>query len=461
MESRSEPSAGLEQIVRFAANVRFDDIPRAVIDRTKAMLLDTVAVMLAGSSAPGIDPLVQEFIEWGGVGESTIAGYAGKIPAPNAAFVNAAMVHALDYDDAHDDAQLHANVCVVPAVLALAEAKRISGRELLVAQVVGLEIACRLSLAGQPGMNPGWLPTTVFGCFGAALSAARVYALLPEQMRHAMGIAYSHAGGNRQGLLDGALSKRIQPGIYAKAGVVSASLAKRGITGARHILDGFYGLYPLFVGPNVDLSDLTKDLGGRFELMNIGLKAYPCCRATHRPIDGALALAKEGDWAPNRIAKVRVSLSSEIEYQLVGAPLLFGENIQVNAQFSVQYAVACALLRRRVSIDDFGEARILEPDVLDLARRVDVALDTAKDVSVTVELADGQTFRKSVGHVSGHARNPLSADQRLHKVADCLAHARVPQGDGAAARLAHSVEQLDQMNEVSSLIASFGGVPIT
>lgn len=442
-----------EQLAKFASGLRYEELPGEVVARAKMLLQDTVAVACAGVNEPGIRQLMEEVREWGGVGQSSIVGCPDKVPAPNAAFVNGAMGHALDFDDIHDEAHMHVNICVVPALLAMSEAMHISGREFLAAYVVGLEIASRLALAGRPHMSAGWLPTTVFGCFGAASAVGRILALSPGMMRHAFGIAYSHAGGNRQGLLDGALTKRIQPGIYAKAGLVSARLAKRGVTGAHNALDGAYGLYPLLVG-KYDLSRVAASLGDRFEMMNIGLKLYPSCRSTHRPVDCALELACELGGEVGEIDEVVVTLNSPMELQLVGGDFLPGKSTQVNAQFSVKYAVAVALLRKKVLIRDFLEEAIRDPDVAALAHRVRVALDTDRDVSVDIKLADGRSLGRSAAYSSGHPAKPMSENQLFQKVVDCLRHGRIGDADARANRLVQDVSRIERTNDVAEFVAS-------
>lgn len=444
----------LGALIDFAAGIRYDDVPSEVIHLAKTFLLDTLAVTLAGSSAPGVLPVIEQVREWGGAEQSSIAVFGDRVPAVHAALANAVMGHARDFDDTHDGAGFHANICVVPALLAAAEMRGgVSGPELLTAHVVGLEVGCRMAVAAGPGIKHGWLPTTLFGCFGATAAVARVLGLGAADMRHAFGIAYSHAGGNRQGLLDGALTKRIQPGLYAKAAVLSASLARRGISGARDVLDGRYGLYPLYVDRGYRLEAITDALGTRFEMAEVGLKPYPCCRATHEAIDAALDLVREERLDPTRVADVTVSVATRDVLNLVGQPLTLRDSIQVDAQFSLQYTVAAALRRGAIGLADFEDAAIRDPGVLALARRVSVDVGEPGGVTVDVRMTDGRVLSRRVEVAHGHPSRPMTRDELADKCVRCAEQAAVKLPPDRVTSLVETVSALERVDDASHLAA--------
>src|SRR5688572_13887048 len=210
-EARSDP---LGRLVAWIAATRYEDLPAEAINASKTYLLNTAAAMLAGSSAPGAPEVVAQVREWGGRPESTVVVHGFKAPAPLAALANGVMAHAMDFDDTQVGTGLHANVSIVPALIAAAEtAPTVSGRDVLLAHVLGLELACRMTLAATNRASHPWLTTTLFGVFGAAAAAGKILGLDEARLRHAVGIVYSSAGGNRQGLLDGTLIQRVQPGI--------------------------------------------------------------------------------------------------------------------------------------------------------------------------------------------------------------------------------------------------------
>ena len=176
--------------------------------------------------------------------QSTVLAYGDKLPAPNAAQVNATMAHCLDFDDVHEDAIMHPGVVAIPTALAMAEyvagtgGRPVSGKDFIAAIVVGTDFICRLGLATRPGESIhqyGWHLTTLFGYMTAAGIAARMLGLDEAGITNAIGIGYHQSSGNGQCVKDGVLTKRLGPGMAVRGGIASAMLAKRGVTGARDV----------------------------------------------------------------------------------------------------------------------------------------------------------------------------------------------------------------------------------
>ena len=201
------------------------------------------------------------------------------------------MGHALDFDDTLDTGgSIHPGVSVLGAVLSISDSLgNVTGTELLLAVALGLDVSCRIALAST--VDRGWHRTAAMGVFGAAAAAAagKLLRLRPEQMLAGFGIAYSQAAGNRQCILDGALSKRLQAGQAASAGVFAAVLAQTGFTGARNIFDGRFGFFELYQPNGADPSVLLRDLGTAYRGEALSYKPYPCGRPLHAAIDAALA----------------------------------------------------------------------------------------------------------------------------------------------------------------------------
>ena len=177
-------------LVANAAKTQYGDLPSDVVEVTKKFVLDTLGTAIAGSSAPGCGDTVEVIKDWGGRKESTVLVYGGKVIAPHAAFVNSMMVQALDLDDVHEEALLHANVAVLPAALAMAERRgNVSGEDLIAAVVVGVDVACRVGLGVIGPLS--WLITCVAGYFGAAIAAGKILGLDESKLHNAIGIVYS------------------------------------------------------------------------------------------------------------------------------------------------------------------------------------------------------------------------------------------------------------------------------
>ncbi len=232
----------------FVANfrdVRYEDLPPEVVKVTKDQVLDFFGVALGGSSEAGVAEMRDMVLEWGGAPQSSILRWGDRVPAPNAAQVNATMAHSLDFDDVHEDAIMHPGVVAIPTALAVSEyVGGVSGREFITSVALGTDFICRLGLATRPGENIhayGWHLTTLYGYMTAAAVAARLLGLGEDGLTSAIGIGYHQSSGNGQCVKDGALTKRMGPGMAVRGGIASALMAGRGITGARNCLEGKAG----------------------------------------------------------------------------------------------------------------------------------------------------------------------------------------------------------------------------
>lgn len=404
-------------------------LPARVIDVTKRFILDTLAVMAAGSRLPGCGEVVSYVGQWrGGTDAMLVTG--DRVAAPYAALCNSMMAHAAEFDDTYEPADVHGYAVVLPAVLAMAErdpGRSVSGAQIVAAVTLGIDVAYRMGAAIRH--YRGWHPTATCGIFGATLAAGRIAGCSRSQLHNAMGIAYSLASGNFQAVVDGSLSKRLQPGFAARGAVEAVLLALAGITGARDILEGTFGFYPLYEAHDYDITALTDGLGERFAGEQASMKPYPCCRFCHAPIDAALVLAVEADITPDQIAAVAIEIPEET-LSYVGGPYAPGDNPSVSAQFSVAYAVAVALLHRKVGLAHFALAATREPRLLRLAARVETSVLSGAGryggAVVRIGLHDGRTYERRVSAMKGEPSNPMTEAERLEKVASCIAFAGWP-----------------------------------
>ncbi|MSP95820.1 MAG: MmgE/PrpD family protein [Betaproteobacteria bacterium] len=448
---KEDPLAGL---LDWAVAACYEDLPAATVDAAKTCLLNASAAMLAGSGAPGAPEIVRQVREWGGRPESTVAVHGLKVPAPMAALANGVMAHAMDYDDTQVGTGLHANVVVVPALLAATEvAPRASGRDFLLAHTLGLELACRMTLAATNRGRHPWLTTTLFGIFGATLAAGKVLGLDAASLRHALGIAYSSAAGNRQGLLDGTLIQRVQPGLCAQAAVAAVVFARQGVTGAHGVFDGRYGLYPSHYGADYDPAALTQDLGREFRMLGIALKPYPCCSYSQEPLDATLDLVRDHRIAPGEVESITVCVASKHAAGLVDHPYIPRGCPQVDAQFSMQYVIASVVCRKSFGIAELQEAALREPAVLEFSRCVRVAVDPQREGHVEVRMRDGRVLEKRVELSRGHPRRPLSQRELQDKLAECGRYAALPRTPEQIAALARCIGGLDGDARGSDLAA--------
>lgn len=444
-----------EMLVDHIAGTNYDDLDSQTIDCCKKLILDTFGVTFPGSRAPGSPEIVDLLGTWPIERGASVLLSGIRIAPPAAALANSAMMHAMDFDDTLDASALHTFVNVLPAALAVAESqKKVSGQELIAALVVGVDIICRISLAIDRPLS--WIRTATCGCFGAAAAAAKLLGLDREQITNALGIVYGQTSGNAQGLIEGRLIKRMQPGFSASAGVLSAFLAEKGITGSRRFLTGPYGYYQLYEQGSFDPAAVTVGLGAHQSIVDLSIKPYPACRMTHASIDAALVL-KDRLNPSAEIERVDVSVCS-MATEMVGKPFKPGTNPQVDAQFSIPYTAACALIRGDVFLQDFETEAISDPEIAGLAKRIHVETDpnfSAKDIlqsNMTVTCKDGTRVYERVPVPLGNPGNPINTDQCRQKFSKCLAYSGYSLSDTAREDLFAKIDHLDSLADINEII---------
>ncbi|MCK4863716.1 MAG: MmgE/PrpD family protein, partial [Dehalococcoidales bacterium] len=336
-------------LAKNLATVNCENIPQDIVDITKKQILDILGVALGGSSRPGVKELAELISEWGGKEESTVFCFGHKVPAPNAAQVNATMGHALDYDDT-GDGPTHPSVVIVPACLAIAERQgKVSGNEFITTVALGVDMMCRLGQAFRSGMKTapvgghpgaGWHLTALYGYLAAAGVAGRILGLDIDKLHNALGIAYHQCSGNGQCVTEGALTKRMGPGFAARGGIVAALMAEKGITGAKDCLEGEVGLYNLYHKGEYDPEPLTDGLGKRFQGINVAMKPYPCCKGTHNYVDAALALVNKYNIKAEDVQEITVFCRDDTNFLLHPLGKRSRPENPVDSQFSIPWAVA-------------------------------------------------------------------------------------------------------------------------
>lgn len=391
---------------------------------TRRLILDTLGAAIAGWRASGIPSVVRTMQRWGGVPEASVWAYGGRLPVPNAAFANSCMVHAMDYDDVHLTSVLHITSSLLPAALAVAEMMHLSGRALMTAVALGIEVAVRMGIiAKQRGMGFGYLPSSTVGIFGVTAACCRLLGLDVEQTINALGIAYAQSSGSRQALLDHTLTKRVQPALTARSALWAAFLAADGITGPHRALEGEAGFFKLYVGSDPPASSELADHRDHWEVERVWLKRFPSCGATHASTLAAIELATEEDLDPNDIREVVLDLGYK-DVWFVGKPWKLGKDPQVDAQFSAAYSAALGLVRRRAGLKEYTTERVLaDRQVSQLASQVQIReipntrhLRTDQvTAQVTVVTHDGRRLVRS-----GDWSKPLTFDEVLDKFYECV-----------------------------------------
>jgi len=447
-------------LAELAVQVSYGHITTSARGATRKLVLDTLGTAIAGWRAPGIRPVVDQMRHWGGCEEATLLTYGGAMPAPNAAFANSCMTHALDYDDTYSAAQLHIMSSVLPVSLAVAEMEHRSGKDLLAAVTMGVEVAARIGFpAVKRDIPRGFLPASVVGGFGATASACRLLDLDAEQTTNALGIYYAQTSGNRQALLDYTLTKRMQPAYTARSAVWSATLAARGVTGAQKALEGTAGFFRVYVGAEPPDLDEVAGLPNAFHIERVSIKQFPSCGGNHRSTQAAIELAKEEDLQPEEIAEVDLWMC-ESDVWFVGAPFEIGDDPQVSAQFSAAYAVALGLIRRQAGPRQYTAESVVSDDaVADLARRVRIHQIEGTEgkltyqVPVTLKVAThgGRTFSRTERTLKGSPDDPMTYAEAAEKFRGCADYAGIWPVERVE-EVVQTIENLDSVADIASIV---------
>ena len=392
-----------ESLARHIAATRWDDLPSEVRHQAKRSLVNFFAGTLAGCRSRPIEITLRSLAEFSGGQQVALIGRTEKIDALSAAFLNAAGANVDDFCDTHTATVIHPTAPVAGALFAYAGSRRVTGRDLLLALVLGNEVQARIGLAISPShYNRGWHITSTCGVFGAAAATGKLAGLAERQMVWALGIAATQSAGLCECL--GTPAKSVSVGNSARNGLWSALLAEQGFDGPAEPLAGSQGFYHA-LAERADLSRITERWGEHWEIMATSYKPYPCGFVIHPVLDCVL------DWRRDHPA-------TEVARVIVrGHPLLGvrADRPSVStgreAQVSVQHAVAAALTTGRAGLDQFTDACVQDPAVLRLRSKVEVLRDerfSTVAAAVDITTSDGKTFKLEQSAARGSDANPLS-----------------------------------------------------
>ncbi len=440
-----------DRLASHIASIRYEDLPPTALAAAKRLVIDTIATGYAGTTEPGCAEVADMVLADGAAPHATLWSGDRPTSVAGAALANGTFAAALDYDSLHFDGVVHPEIVTLPAALALGEREKCSGRTLLQAIVVGGDLIGRLAMS--TGRDAAWFGTSTHGAFGAAAAAAVMLGLNREQVRHAIGLALCQASGTYQAVIEKTLAKRMQSAFAARNGVVAAELARRGVTGPVAAIEGPAGFYAAFESGDPEV--LLADLGRRYEIENTGIKKYPSCGCNHAPVQAAIELGRENAVPVESIERVRVRITPYM-HKLVGGEFNPMSNLQVAAQFSVKYSVACGLLRGEFRLADLGRERVLEPRVRTLAERVEIEVDPVNagflgPATVFVQTG-GRTLERTVALVPGSMDAPLTDDEVAEKFHDCMAHGAVTGRKIDATLLFESLSSLEQVDDLGAMM---------
>ena len=385
------------RLAEYAAALRYEDLPAAVVQQAKECIIDTVAAGICGSALPWSRIVIDYAERTGAGGRSHILGRGSTVQAPAAALANGALAHAFELNSlTRPGAGAHPGATVLPPALAVAQEKGADGRALITAFVAGNEVMIRIGRAtGHTNEARGFHAPGTTGPFGAAVAAGHLLGLDAAAMTNALGIAGSLCGG----LLEfargnGGMVKRLHLGRASEAGVLAASLAAAGFTGPRTVIEGQFGFLRVFCTA-WDEAELTRGLGDEFVVSTTVLKRYPCHATAHAAVKAVRELQAEHGFAGAAIEAIAVTGTERmIERHNIPEPADL-----MLAQYSIPFSVALALCREARDPESWDESALADPQIRSLARRVQLVPQPggghgATGSTVTITLSDGRRLER-------------------------------------------------------------------
>jgi len=440
-----------DTLARFVTETDYSTISEKALANAKLHILDTLGVALAAVSTPVAAIAFDYCKRVGGAAEATVWGTTSKASVPMGAFANGLLVHALDFDDW--DAYVHAGhptSMVLGAALSLGETIGASGKDLLKAYVLGIEVLTQIA-AGTPNLQDrGFHSTPVWGSIGATVATSSLLRLDAEKIKAALGIAASGAGGiHRQ---QGSMVKPFHAGNAARNGVEAVLLAEQGFTADAAIIEAPRGFCDTFFGEGTcDYDKMLDGIGKPYflESPGLGLKLHPCSAPQFLAADAALHIKREHNIRFADVAKIEVSIPP-LRYQRHFHPEV---KTGLRGKFAINYVVALCILDGKLEIETFTDAKVNEPQVQDALKRVQVIIDKTIPepgtyCPVSVELKDGTRYSHTAIVAKGHPENPMTEEEVLKKF---RSNVRDIIPDKQSAELIDAVSHLEAMANVREL----------
>ena len=448
------------EVSASCVQTRFADLAEEVVDRTRYLLLDFLGCAIRGTLTESTIPVLQLAERKKSVqGQVPIIGTTGLSEPSFAALAVGTAAHSLELDDVVNSGSLHPAVAVIPAALSTGYGGLCSGAELLTSIVIGYELMVKLGIALQPAAHyrQGFHPTGTCGVFGAAAASAKIMKLAAHEMTHALGIAGSQAAGSLEFLADGAFTKRFHAGWAAHSGVLAAELAKEGFTGPATIIEGKFGFLHGY-SQESDPEAVLKNWSTPWEVMNSSIKPHACCRYKQGPIDCIMEVMESQGLRAEEIERVDIAIL-DAGFDLVAEPveLKLDPKSVVDAQFSMPFGAALAILRKNAFLDRYQMNEINDPEIRDCMKRIRCLRDPElnKDfprkwpARVVVHTTDGRNFEHRLDHPKGDPENPLSWDEVIDKFTTLAAEV-LPLSQ--CRKIINLVRNVDQLEDVSELV---------
>jgi 2-methylcitrate dehydratase PrpD len=426
-------------VAAFVAGIELDAVPVEVCELAKRSILDGLGLAAAGSRSLPARIARDEVATYGELTrDASVIGTDMRAPARFAAFLNGLAMHADDFDDtqlavAPDRVYgllTHPTAPVLPPAIAIGERDDRTGADVLLAYLVGVEVATKVAEAIEPRhYDDGFHSTATAGAIGAGAAAARMLRLDEGTVAIALGIAASQAGGLRENF--GTMTKPFHAGRAAESGVLAASLAANGFTAASNILEARRGFFRA-AGGGFDRSMIDGRLGAPWSFADpgISIKPHPSGSLTHPAMGAFLSLVTTNDIQPADVRRIRIGTNRHMPNALIHHHPTNG----LEAKFSMEFCIAILLLERRAGLAQFTDEVVRRPDVREMIERITFEADPTADEGgfremtslIEVDLTDGRILKARAEFAKGSAANPMRDDELIDKFLACLDWANIP-----------------------------------
>jgi 2-methylcitrate dehydratase PrpD len=411
-----------ERLAKLVAETRSDAFSDEMLERAAAALVDTMGCAVAGAVGDVTETALRYIRTLEAAPRATLWGRDERTSAQEAAFLNGISGHTLDFDDTLPSVRGHPSVPLFAAGLALADTRTISGRQLLEAFVIGLEVFGKVGRALSDGhYMRGWHMTATAGSFSSAAMVGRLIGLDEAQMRNAFGLVASDSGGLVRNF--GTMAKAFHAGRSARAGFNAARLAAEGMTADPSILDGPGGTVAAY-GED-DASTDVPTPGAPWEIIDpsIFVKRWPCCYANHRALAGVFDLVKTHGIRPEAIQEIAVGFMPDADKALVH----FTARTGLEGKFSIEYCAAAAVINGSITLASFTDEAVRRPAVQALMPKVrrfampgEGSFSGVKGMTDVVITTDRGRFETRVEHTPGSPKAPMTTEDRRDKFFGCV-----------------------------------------
>ncbi|MGN0981732.1 MAG: MmgE/PrpD family protein [Candidatus Limivicinus sp.] len=461
-----------QQIAEISARLTLADIDERTVNNAKIFLLDCLGCMLSGSqivNAKAIRAAVKHFADGG---ECTVYGTNMKTNAMMAALINGCTGHSQDYDDDHREGTQHASVAVLPAVLALAEKYGKSGAEALLAYIIGSDVTIRAGEAfGGTSYFAGWHLTGTCGVFGATAAACKIMGLEPQQYVDALGVAGSEAAGIGEFNSCGAWTKRFHAGQSAMDGVLAAYMGKEGYYAPPTVFEGREGFLNLFsfkggshgyeptLPHGINFPEkLTENFGTKWEMADNSIKLHSCCRFTNNYCDCGIDIHNQPGFDYRNVKAIHAEVNKFTDDKMCHPEDVKRHPVNiVNAQFSLFYEIACALVKGRVLPESFTEEAIKDERISKLCDLItweisdefEAVYPDRYPARVTVTMNDGSVYVGEVAYPKGDPEYPATKEEVIEKFRNNAANTI---GSVKAERIIELVDKFETLENLDELI---------